>query len=151
MTYYYAFDQLEDTMITPRRTNNRGKTVKGKHIWLQRIITDEDRGDGKGLGAQTHTHPEEQIIIAIKGTMDIRIENEWYKMKPGDVVVLPPDIEHEEICDGEFVWFNIKHRIPGHSWYTTEWEPGAKEDWEKIAKLYDEMDEKYQEDTPWNK
>jgi len=148
MTYYYNFDAIPDTMITPRRTNNRGKTYTGKHIILQRIITDEDRGDGQGLGAQTHSHPEEQIFIAISGTMKIRIEDEWFTMGPGDVVVIPPDVVHEEICEGEFIWYSIKSRIPGHSWHTTEWAPGAEKDWQKVKELYDEMDQKYIEEPP---
>ncbi len=109
-----------------------------------------DRGDGRA-GAKTHSHPEEQIFIPLRGKMKIRCENEWFTVEPGDVFLMPANTEHEEICDEEFLWLNIKNRIPGHSWYDTTWVPGAEDEWKKVKAILDEMDRKYKEKTPWNK
>lgn len=145
----YNWDRIEDTLITPCRTNSRGKTILGKSLLLQRILHHEDRGDGTA-GARTHSHPEEQIFIALQGTMRIREGDQWYTMKPGDVFVMPANVEHEESCLEDFLWLNIKNRIPGHSWYDTSWKPGAEEDWKKARLILDKMDKKYRETTPWN-
>jgi mannose-6-phosphate isomerase-like protein (cupin superfamily) len=145
----YKWDRIEDTLITPSRTQSKGKTIRGKSLLLQRILHHEDRGDGHA-GAKTHSHPEEQIFIALKGKMKIRAGSEWYTMEEGDVFLMPAGMEHEEVCEGDFLWFNIKSRIPGHSWYDGSWKPGAEKDWEKVKKSYDEMDKKYREKTPWN-
>ena len=146
----YTWDKLEETLITPSRGQSKGKTIMGKHLTLQRILHREDRGDGHA-GAKTHSHPEEQIFIALEGGMKIRVGTEWFTMGRGDVFLMPANVEHEEICHGDFLWLNIKHRIPGHSWYDMSWAPGSEEDYKKLKTMFDEMDRKYQEKTPWNK
>jgi len=80
----YKWDEIEDTLITPSRTQSKGKTIMGKHLLLQRILHHEDRGDGHP-GARTHSHPEEQIFIALKGKMRIRAGNEWFTMEVNGV------------------------------------------------------------------
>jgi len=146
----YKWDQLEETLITPSRTQSKGKTIMGKSLLLQRILHREDRGDGHA-GAKTHAHPEEQIFIALKGKMRIWCGGKWFTMEPGDVFLMPANTEHEEICDEDFLWLNIKNRIPGHSWYDGNWKPGAEEDWKKAKAILDKMDRDYKETTPWNK
>ena len=140
----YKWEEIEDTLITPSKSQSRGKTIMGKHLLLQRVLHSEDRGDGTP-GANTHSHPEEQIFIALKGKMRIRCVDEWFTMEEGDVFLMPANVEHEEICDGDFLWLNIKNRIPGHSWYDGSWVLGAQEKWEKIQVMFDEMDKKYKE------
>jgi len=145
----YKWDELEDTIITPSRAQSKGKSIIGKRLMLLRILHHEDRGDGHA-GAIGHSHPEEQIFIALKGKMRFRCEDEWFTMEEGDVFVVPPYTEHEEICDGDFLWLTIKNRIPGHSNYDDSWVPGSKEDWKKAEAILDEMDRKYKEKTPWD-
>jgi gluconolactonase len=41
-----------------------------------------------------HRHEAEQIMIVIDGYMDEIIEGKLYRVKPGDVIVLPSNIEH---------------------------------------------------------
>lgn len=41
-----------------------------------------------------HRHEAEQIMIVIDGSMDEIIEGKLYRVKPGDVIVLPSNIEH---------------------------------------------------------
>ena len=48
-----------------------------------------------GAQAAAHKHPHEQFVWMIKGTMDFRIGNERRTMKPGDVAVIPGEVEHE--------------------------------------------------------
>jgi quercetin dioxygenase-like cupin family protein len=48
-----------------------------------------------GARAAAHKHPHEQFVWMVKGTMDFRIGNDKRTMKPGDVAVIPGDVEHE--------------------------------------------------------
>lgn len=148
----YKWDDLEETLMTPSRTRAKGKSIIGKRLVLQRVLLGEDRGDGK-IGAVPHSHPEEQVFIPLKGILKLRMvdENKWYTLGVGDIFVVPPYVEHEEVCDEEFLWLNIKNRIPGHSWYDTNWIPGAEEDWARAEQILEEMDQKYEEKTPWSK
>ena len=41
-----------------------------------------------------HRHAQEQIMIVLDGTCDEIIAGKLYKVKKGDVIILPPNIEH---------------------------------------------------------
>jgi quercetin dioxygenase-like cupin family protein len=41
-----------------------------------------------------HRHEAEQIMIVIEGYMDEIIEGKLYRVKKGDVIVLPSNVEH---------------------------------------------------------
>ena len=45
-------------------------------------------------GFPSHVHPEEQISIVREGEMEIEINNEWCTVRPGDVIVFPPNVPH---------------------------------------------------------
>jgi mannose-6-phosphate isomerase-like protein (cupin superfamily) len=137
----YKWDQMEAKVLSPQRAQSTQKLIRGKRILLMQVLHRADRGDGHA-GARAHAHPEEQIFIALKGTMKIRVGNEWFTMKDGDVVVVPENIEHEEVVDGDFSWLAIKNNIPGHG-QDDSWAPGAEKDWERVKTLLDEMSDKY--------
>jgi quercetin dioxygenase-like cupin family protein len=48
-----------------------------------------------GAHAAAQKHPHEQFVWMVKGTMDFRIGKEKRTMKPGDVAVIPGEVEHE--------------------------------------------------------
>ncbi len=147
----YNWENLEETKITPSRTTAIGKTVKTDYMLLQKIVYEEDRGDGKGAGAQPHSHPEEQIVMPIEGTMKVRIKDEWFEVGPGDIIVLPANVEHEQVVEDRLVWLNVKLRVPGHSVFDGGWLPGSKKDWGKLIDHYKEMDKKYKGSAPWDR
>jgi quercetin dioxygenase-like cupin family protein len=41
-----------------------------------------------------HRHAQEQIMIVLEGYCDEIIEGRLYRVKKGDVVILPPNVEH---------------------------------------------------------
>lgn len=41
-----------------------------------------------------HSHPQEQIMIVLDGYCDEIIQGKIYRVKKGDVIVLPPHVEH---------------------------------------------------------
>jgi quercetin dioxygenase-like cupin family protein len=41
-----------------------------------------------------HSHPHEQLGIIIEGQIEFNIDGEVYILKPGDVYVIPGDVEH---------------------------------------------------------
>jgi len=45
-------------------------------------------------GFPSHAHPEEQISIVREGEMDITFGEITQRVKPGDVIVFPPDVAH---------------------------------------------------------
>lgn len=80
-------------------------------VGLQNILTDKETGSlywsiaGKKLQftwfevlPQTnfveHRHDSEQITYVIEGELFFKIDNEVYKLSPGDSIIVPPDKEH---------------------------------------------------------
>ncbi len=45
-------------------------------------------------GFPSHVHPEEQISIVREGEMEIEIGGTWRTVRPGDVIVFPPNVPH---------------------------------------------------------
>ena len=45
-------------------------------------------------GFPAHVHPEEQISIVREGGMEIEIDGAWRTVRPGDVIVFPPNVPH---------------------------------------------------------
>ena len=43
---------------------------------------------------ELHSHPQEQIMIVIEGYCDEVIEDRIYRVGPGDVIRLPPNVVH---------------------------------------------------------
>lgn len=41
-----------------------------------------------------HHHPQEQIMIVLKGYCDEIIQGKIYRVKAGDVIILPANVEH---------------------------------------------------------
>ena len=50
-----------------------------------------------------HRHKQEQIMIVLDGSCDEIIEGKLYKVKKGDVIILPPNIEHGAYIGNEDV------------------------------------------------
>jgi len=43
---------------------------------------------------ELHSHPEEQIMVVLEGFCDEVIEDKIYRVGPGDVLRLPPNVRH---------------------------------------------------------
>lgn len=58
-----------------------------------------------GMHAATHSHPHEQIFWILSGAMEFRIGDEKRLCRAGDLVLVPPNAEHEAWCpeDTDFV------------------------------------------------
>ena len=51
-----------------------------------------------GCHAQGHAHPHEQAFWILKGEMDVRLGDKITKCVEGDVILIPPNQEHEMWC-----------------------------------------------------
>jgi uncharacterized RmlC-like cupin family protein len=98
----FRWNELEETFITPSMTKIRGKGIIGKALVLQRITHHGVPGWHPIAGR--HVHPEEQVIIPLEGKMRLRIGDEELEGGPGDVFFMPAEIEHQEFCDGDFLF-----------------------------------------------
>ena len=42
-----------------------------------------------------HSHPYEHENFVVEGKGQVLINEEWFELKPGDVVLVPPGVEHQ--------------------------------------------------------
>jgi len=60
-----------------------------------------------------HRHEAEQIMIVLDGYIDEIIEGKLYRLKKGDVVILPSNIEHGA-CTREVDWRTLSKSTRRH-------------------------------------
>lgn len=58
-----------------------------------------------GMRAAAHSHPHEQAFWILAGSVDFRLGAETRRCHVGDLVLVPPNVEHEVWCleDTEFL------------------------------------------------
>ena len=50
-----------------------------------------------GLEAKPHSHPHEQVVVMLKGEMDVALDGKLYRVNMGDVGVIPGGIPHSGV------------------------------------------------------
>jgi quercetin dioxygenase-like cupin family protein len=95
----YQLERVAEEFVTPKHSTAFGRLVTGQHIEVGVVRYKA------GEGAATHSHPHEQIIIVLSGTMRFTIENETSEIGPGSAVHIPPNIPHsvKMLTDSECV------------------------------------------------
>jgi quercetin dioxygenase-like cupin family protein len=67
----------------------------------------------KGTGADAHAHPNEQIIYLLEGKLRARVGNEERIVEPGDVIHVPPNVEHEVRALEDSAFVSSKNLVDG--------------------------------------
>jgi len=66
----------------------------------------------RGTEAKLHAHPNEQIMVILKGKGKWRIGKEEKVLGPGEAVLIPPNIEHEVHILEDLELINCKDVVP---------------------------------------
>jgi quercetin dioxygenase-like cupin family protein len=110
----YVFDlaQLATIDAGPGYSTAHGPVVEGERmqVGLMRMP--------KGTGGRPHSHPNEQWIYVLHGTLDCEVDGEKSRVSAGSVVYVPADVVHSAIAtpDQDVVFFTVKdmsHGIAG--------------------------------------
>jgi len=80
-----------------------GPTAPGASIRV--LIDDEHDGApvtklrmieiAAGGASPDHAHPYEHENFVVEGKGRVKINDEWFDLKPGDVVFVPPGVQHQ--------------------------------------------------------
>ena len=78
------------------RHGSMRQAICGELMSAVRVTTSPDSEfDGK-----MHTHDNEQILVMVSGRITLRIEDETFDAKPGDLVFFPPGKRHAAVAVG---------------------------------------------------
>jgi len=141
---------MPEFFITPKHSVATGHVIPGEMICVGLYKYNTMHADGKGIGAEPHSHAEEMWIILTKGECEFREGDDptWYKLKPGDVHFVPPGLLHEVRAFEPYEFLTVKNLINGKSVYDGGWVDGAEAAWEKVKVAYDES-KKFPNNDPW--
>lgn len=86
MPEFHALEKLPQEMITDQISRRVLTGEKGMMVWWSIKA---------GAHAAAHRHPHEQMFWVVSGRMEFRVGDEKRSCGPGDVGVVPGDVEHE--------------------------------------------------------
>ncbi len=83
--YYYDPKERKPKELLPG--------VRMRSFWGERVLIALLELD-PGASVPRHTHPHEQLGIVLEGELDLGVGNQSRKLKPGEVYVIPSNVEH---------------------------------------------------------
>ena len=113
---FYKWTDFEADLITPEYSTGRGPTIKGEKTEISLMTYPA------GTSAKPHAHPNEQFQIVLKGKARYRIGKEDKVLGPGEVALMPSDVEHEIEVLEDLELINVKDIVPGWSVKDASWE-----------------------------
>lgn len=84
----YLTRPYEAVPITVLVEGSNSHLVRGSNVMLSFLTMKA------GSVFELHSHPEEQIMVVLEGFCDEIIEDKIYRVGPGDVLRLPPNVRH---------------------------------------------------------
>jgi quercetin dioxygenase-like cupin family protein len=114
---YFRWDEMASDFITPEYSKGKGPIVRGESLEVA-YMKYPPTPEGK-----THSHPNEQIQVALTGKMRGRLGGEIYMLEEyGDFVVKPSYMEQSGGAIEDYTALNCKDIVPGWSVYHARWE-----------------------------
>ena len=109
---FYELDSIKPEFVTPKHSTAFGRLITGEQIEVGVLRYKA------GEGANTHSHPHEQIIIVLEGRLQFTLDGETEELGPGQAVHIPPDVPHSvrmiedsEVVSCKGVVGGVGHRI----------------------------------------
>jgi quercetin dioxygenase-like cupin family protein len=107
--YYFDIANINSIMGGPEYSTVFGGCVEGDRMMvaLMRMPV--------GTGSVPHTHPNEQWVYILEGTMDSTVNGQRRLVPPGGVVYIPANTIHHATAspEGDVVFFTVKDTSHG--------------------------------------
>src|SRR5438046_5728633 len=108
----YDIRQLKEELVTPQHSSAFGSLITGERIELGVLRYKA------GEGAKEHAHPQEQILLIIKGRARATLGEEQFEIGPGQALHVPPNVRHSltvledaEVISAKSIVGGAGHRI----------------------------------------
>lgn len=107
--YYFELAKLDPIMGGPEYSTAQGGCVEGDRMMaaLMRMPA--------GTGSEPHSHPNEQWIYVLEGTIDSVVGGKRQRVNPGSVIYIPANTIHHAVAtpDADVVFFTVKDTSHG--------------------------------------
>ncbi|MBX6424599.1 MAG: cupin domain-containing protein [Variibacter sp.] len=84
----YNLKEMKGEFVTPKHSTAFGPLILGEHIEVGVLHYKA------GEGANTHSHPHEQIIVVLSGKARFTLDGEESEIGPGYAVHIPANMPH---------------------------------------------------------
>ncbi|HVA38454.1 MAG TPA: cupin domain-containing protein [Candidatus Dormibacteraeota bacterium] len=102
--YYFELAKIDPIMGGPEYSTANGACVEGDRmiVALMRMPA--------GTGSEPHSHPNEQWIFVLEGTIQSEVGGQRRTVKPGQVIYVPADTIHHAVAtpEADVVFFTVK-------------------------------------------
>jgi quercetin dioxygenase-like cupin family protein len=113
---FFKWEEMKSDFITPKYSSGRGPTVSGDRIEVAFMFYPA------GTEAKPHSHPNEQIQVALKGRVMYIIGGVEYIVGPEGGILMPIGLEHAVKILDDYTVINCKDIVPGFSVYHAGWQ-----------------------------
>jgi quercetin dioxygenase-like cupin family protein len=113
---FFKWEEMKSDLITPKYSSGRGPTVSGDRIEVAFMFYPA------GTEAKPHSHPNEQIQIALKGKVMYIIGGVEFVVGPEGGILMPIGVEHAVRILEDYTVINCKDIVPGFSVYHAGWQ-----------------------------
>lgn len=113
---FHKWDEMESDFITPKYSSAQGPTLTGERMEIVYMFFPA------GTEGKLHSHPNEQVQVALKGRAVGIIEGEEYPLGPGGGILFPANVTHGARILEDYTVINCKNVIRGWSTYHASWE-----------------------------
>ena len=113
---FFKWEEMKSDFITPKYSSGRGPTVSGDRIEVAFMFYPA------GTEAKPHSHPNEQIQVALKGRVMYIIGGVEYIVGPEGGILMPIGLEHAVRILEDYTVINCKDVVPGFSVYHAGWQ-----------------------------
>ena len=93
--YFFDLASVNHVEAGPAYSTANGSLVSGERIMVGLMQMP------KGTGARPHSHPNEQWIYVLEGTVDAEVEGVRSKAGPGTLVYVPANAVHRVVATPE--------------------------------------------------
>lgn len=107
--YYFDIAKLNAIMGGPEYSTAFGGCVEGERMMVALMNMPA------GTGSVPHSHPNEQWVYILKGTMDSVVDGKRKQVGAGGLIYIPANTLHHATAtpDGDVVFFTVKDTSHG--------------------------------------
>jgi mannose-6-phosphate isomerase-like protein (cupin superfamily) len=87
---FLNLNEMQGAVISPGHSTAYGPTVTGDELEIGFYTEPKD------TGAKAHHHKSEQMMLVLEGRLRMRIGDEIRDIGPGELALIPSDLEHEQ-------------------------------------------------------
>lgn len=98
-------DGADGHLVSGEYSTARGPVLRSDNLELTRGFYE------RGKGADTHSHPEEQIIYVLTGRARVTLGGEEYEVSPGQVSFHPSNVPHALVALEDLTVLSVKRLV----------------------------------------